>query len=454
MHGAVSVEPNPLALRSADLQRLRIFALVWASQVLSAFGSGLTGFALGVMVYQQTRSVTAFSLLGLSTTLPGIFFSPLAGALVDRWDRRSALVVSDVGAGLCTLGIVILLSFDVHALWPICLLLAVSSLFGSLQWPAYSAAVTALIPKRHFDRASGIVQLGTAVSQILAPLTAGALLAIVKISSILWLDLATCAGAVSVLLLVHIPFGRGQAKAAPRSSLFAEAAAGWSYIRDRSGLLSLLAFLGVINLAAGFSQALVPPMVLAFGTEAELGLVLAVASVGLLGGSLVMSLFGGPRKRARGVLTFGLLYGFCYCALGLRPAVWLIAAAFGGLLFMVPLINGCSQAIWQVKVPLELQGRVFAVRRIIAQASQPLALLAAGPLADGLFAGLLAPGGALAGSAGRLIGTGPGRGIGLLLSFIGFFVVSSALGGQMSSRLRRVELEIPDALRDESSVLR
>lgn len=445
MNGAESVAPGAVLL--AD-PRLKTFALVWVSQLLSAFGSGLTGFALGVMVYQQTGSVTTFSLLGMSTVLPGILFSPLAGALVDRWDQRWSLIVSDVGAGLCTLVIVTLLAFGVRAIWPLCLLLAVSSLFASLQWPAYSAAVTVLIPKRHFDRASGMVQLGIAASQILAPLTAGALIAGVGVSSILWLDLSSCAVAVAVLLAVRIPGGGEGALPAPRSSLLREAAAGWSYIRCRSGLLALLAFLGVINLAAGFSQALVPPMVLSFGTEAELGIVLAAASAGLLGGSLVMSLFGGPRNRARGVLTFGLFYGLCYCALGLRPSAWPTAAAFGALLFMVPLINGCSQAIWQAKVPLELQGRVFAVRRMIAQASQPLALLLAGPLADGLFTGMLASGGPLAGSAGRLIGTGPGRGIGLLLFLIGLLVVSSALGGRTSSRLRRVELEIPDAVRD------
>lgn len=76
----------------------RSFLVIWFGQLVSLTGSGLTGFALGVWVYQRTGSVTQFALISLFTALPGIVFSPLAGALVDRWDRRWAMILSDAGA--------------------------------------------------------------------------------------------------------------------------------------------------------------------------------------------------------------------------------------------------------------------------------------------------------------------------------------------------------------------
>ena len=428
---------------------VKIFSLIWLTQVVSLFGSGLSGFALGILAYRKTHSVTAFAFMTLSLVLPGILFSPLAGALVDRWNRRWALILSDAGAGLCTLAIAVLLAFDTHALWPIYGLLAVSSLFDALQWPAYSAAVTELIPKRHFGRASGMIQFGAAAGQILAPLVAGFLVNKIEIYAILLIDLATCVFAVVTLLSLRVRLGVSETSGGTAiSSLLSEARRGWTYIWERPGLLGLLLFLAVINLAAGFSQALVAPLVLSFSSEAKLGMVLAVAGGGLLAGSLAMSVFGGPRRRMQGVLGFGLLYGLFYFALGLRSAAWLIAAAYAGLLFMVPLINGCSQAIWQIKVPLGLQGRVFAVRRMVAQSSLPLALLVAGPLADRFFAPLLTSHGPLTGSVGRLIGIGPGRGIGLLLIVLSVLVILAALIGLMAPHLRRVEQEVPDAICD------
>src|SRR5512142_2579964 len=87
----------------------RSFFTIWFGQSISLIGSGLTGFALGIWVYQRTGSVTEFALISLFTTLPAIVFSPMAGALVDRWDRRRAMILSDSGAGACTLTIALLL---------------------------------------------------------------------------------------------------------------------------------------------------------------------------------------------------------------------------------------------------------------------------------------------------------------------------------------------------------
>jgi hypothetical protein len=122
-----------------------------------------------------------------------------------------------------------------------------------------------------------------------------------------------------------------------------------------------------------------------------------------------------------------------------------------GLMAVVPIVNGTSQALWQTKVPLELQGRVFSTRRMIAQIATPVAFVSAGPLADRVFEPLLAEGGSLAGSLGQVFGTGPGRGSALLVTLTGLAVVVLAMVGWLVPSIRDIEVDIPDAVPDTVS---
>ncbi|HJX27974.1 MAG TPA: MFS transporter, partial [Thermoanaerobaculia bacterium] len=230
--------------------------------------------------------------------------------------------------------------------------------------------------------------------------------------------------------------------------LLAEAALGWTFIRERPGLLSLLLYFAMVNLVFSIATVLVTPLVLSFASSRVLASVLAASSAGLLAGSVVMTVTGGPRPRIHGVLAFGFLFGAAPLMAGLRPDPLLISVALFLLMFGAPIINGSSQAIWQVKVPTGLQGRVFAVRRLIAQFTAPLGFLSAGPLADRVFQPLLDEGGALAGSVGRVLGVGPGRGIGLIYVTLAVLPLLFSLWGYAQPSVQRVEAELPDAIRD------
>jgi DHA3 family macrolide efflux protein-like MFS transporter len=423
------------------------FLAVWAGQVVSALGSGLTGFALGVWVYQRTGSATRFALIALVTTVPGILLSPFAGVLVDRWDRRRAMILSDVGAGCASLILALLFWYGRLELWHIYLLLALSSAFGSLQWPAFSAATTLLVPREHLGRAAGLTQMGQAASSLLAPVLAGTLVVRIGLEGVVLIDFATFLVAMATLLSVHVPRVETTVEGlAARGSLLREALSGWLYIRQRPGLLSLLGLIAATNFSVGMMQVLVTPMVLSFASAAVLGLVLSVAGFGMFAGSLLISVWGGPSRRISGVLGFLLLQGAILVIGGLRPSAPLIAAAGFVFLFTTPIILGCSQVLWQSKVAPDLQGRVFAVRRMVAWSTLPLSYLVAGPLADRVFEPLLAPNGPLAGSVGRLIGVGKGRGIALLLMVLGLLVIMTVAVFSRHSRLRRLESELPDVL--------
>ena len=435
---------------------MTIFYIVWLGQVISLVGSGLTSFALGVWVFQRTGSITQFALIGLFTVLPRVLLSPLIGPLVDRWDRRWAMILSDTGAGLSTLTIVLLLYGGRLEIWHIYLLAAVSAAFGTVQWPAYMASTTLLVPKGNLGRANGMSQFGQAASEILAPALAGALLLTIGLGGIILIDFASFLFAVVTLLIVRFPKPQTTTSAEGKpgeGSWWHEITYGWNYITARRGLLGLLIFLATVNFMWGMVGALITPMILGFTSSHMLGVIISVAGAGMLVGSLAMSIWGGPKRRIYGVLNFELLSGVCFMLIGLRPAFWSVMLGVFGAHATIAIIYGSNQAIWQSKVAPDVQGRVFATQQMIARAATPLAFLLAGPLAERFFEPLLTASGPLAAGVGGIIGTGAGRGIGLLFILMGVAKIVVSLGAYLNPSIRYVEDELPDVVVEGSGAL-
>jgi MFS family permease len=408
---------------------MQVFSIIWFGQLVSTLGSGMTSFALGVWIYQETGSTTLFAFNLLAYALPNLFVAPFTGALVDRLDRRWMMILSDTGAGLSTLSVALLFFTGRLEVWHIYIATAVNASFSTIQWPAYSAATTLLVPKAQLGRASGMVQIGEAMSQLISPAVAGALLVRAGLQGVVLVDFATYLFAVFTLLLVRIPSPGVSAEGQEgRGSLLKEALYGWNYITARSGLFGLLLVFAVFNFLTGLTNPLVAPMILDMTSPEVLGYLASIVGIGMLAGTLVMSAWGGPKRRIHGVLGFLMLSGLFTALFGLRPSIPLIAVAGFGLMFTMPIINGSSQAIWQSKVAPDLQGRVFSVR---------------------VFKPLLTQDGALAGSVGRVVGVGPGRGTGLLFIVIGLLSALAALSGYFNPRVRLVEDELPDAIQDE-----
>jgi MFS family permease len=239
---------------------------------------------------------------------------------------------------------------------------------------------------------------------------------------------------------------RSEAGRQGQGSIWKEALFGWTYIYARAGLLGLLLIFAAFNFVTGLIEPLIMPLILDMTSADVLGILLSIVGLGMLLGTLVMSAWGGPKRRIHGVLGFLMLSGFFTSLLGISPLIPVMAAAGFGLMFSMPIINGSSQAIWQSKVDADVQGRVFAVRRMIAWSMMPLAYIVAGPLADRLFRPLLVEGGALADSVGQLIGVGPGRGTGFMFIVVGAISIIVAALGYLNPRVRNVEDELPDAI--------
>jgi len=452
-------EPRP-PLREA-VRELRPFLVIWAGQLVSALGSGLTAFAVPVAVYQHTRSPEKLGLLMLAWILPSLLLSPIAGTLVDRWDRRRVLVAADTGQALLTLAMAALVLNGYFEVWYLFLTSVAASLIAAFQEPAFAASITALVPRRHFGRAVSLMQLLGPVSMIVAPLLGGALLVAIGLGGIMVVDAVSYLGAITGLLLVaiprHAPAPAEAVAGEPGPRWLAgfrrfgrEAAAGYRFLRSHPGLFGLVVLFGLANFWGGFISPLMAPMILAFTRPVQLATVQAAVGFGAVLGGVAVGVWGGPRRRIAGVLGSLVAGGLCTLAMGARPSLPLIGAAVFAWALTAPVLNASSSAVWMSKTPQALLGRVFAARRMISMGAMPLAVLMAGPLAQRVFEPMLVPGGALAGSVGTVIGVGPGRGIALMFLLIGALMTLTALGGWLVPSIRNVERDVPDAAPPET----
>jgi hypothetical protein len=430
----------------------RSFVVLWSGQFASLTGSGVSGFALGVYAYQLSGSVTVLGLIYALAYLPMILVSPFAGSLVDRWGPRKAMTVSVVAAALIMLGLAGLLASGAFVVWHLFVVVSLLSVVSALQLPAFESTVPRLVPQRHLGRANGMRMLAMATSQVLAPVAAGFLLLAVGIDGIILIDCASYAFALLGLAIVRIPHTGGERSTAggPRS-LLADFAEAWHYVAARRGLVSLMLFLGALNFFAGFADLLITPLVLAFASPDALGTVISVGGLGMIGASLAVSAWGGPKHRVRGVLGFSVVIGLAMVLGSLRPDVVLITAGAAVLLGALAVVVSSNQAIWQTKVEPAMLGRTMALLNMVASAPQLVAYCTAGVLTDLVFQPLVGRDEVASPVFAALVGTGPGRGIALLLMVMGVLIIGVVALAWSDPRLRRLEEELPD-MTDETAM--
>lgn len=434
---------------SPRLTGLPGFVLVWAGQLISLLATSMTQFALTIWVFEKTHSATALGLMQVFYITPFLLISPVAGVLVDRSDRKLMMMISDLSAGLGTLALLSLQALGWLEIWHLYAFAILAGLGNAFQWPAYSAAITTLVPKEHYGRANGLMGLLEAGPAVFAPLLAGALLPVIGLTGIMSLDAATFLLAIAALLVVHVPppprTAAGQQ--ARRGGLLSEAGYGFRYIFQRPSLLGLQLVFFAGNLAGGIIFTLLAPMVLTRtgDSESALGIVQSAGAIGGLAGGLIMSVWGGTKRRVHGVLLGHILTGlFGNLLLGLGRDVpgWAVPLFIGAL--FIPWINGSNQAIWQAKVAPDVQGRVFTARRLIAWITNPLSPIIGGTLADYVLEPAMRSSSGLANAFGWLVGTGPGAGMALLITACAFITVAAGVAGYLTPAVRLAEDRLPD----------
>jgi DHA3 family macrolide efflux protein-like MFS transporter len=427
-------------------QGLRAFLIIWIGQLVSLIGSQLTGFALGVWVYDQTKSVLMLALTQIAFSVPHVVLSPLAGVLADRWDRRTVMILSDLGSGLAVLSAALLSLTNHLQPWMVIPINLWMASFISLMWPAYTASITLLVPKEQYGRANGFVQMGEALTQIAGPALAGLLYVSIHLGKMALIDFATYFfSGVLLILFVRIPSPPHTEEGhQAKGSVWQEIRFGWQYITARRGLFSLLLYFLALNFLAGVMNPLFTPLILDNWEPNVLGYLSTIMGIGMLVGTVVMSAWGGGRRKVYTLLAAGAIGAVFLTAVGLRISIPLIAVCGFGFMLTLPFLNASSQAIWQAKVAPDVQGRVFALRRTIAWSSQIVAPLLAAPLADYVFKPAMTEGGPLALVLGPVVGVGANHGIGILVSFLGFLSLLVCVAAFFNPDIRNVEVDLPD----------
>lgn len=413
------------------------FLLLWSGGFISAIGSGLTSFGLGVYVFAQTGKASATALVMLLAFLPTILLSAFAGVLADRYDRRLLMVLGD---GLSAIGLVFILVCLLRgeaALWQICVGVTMSSVFSSLLEPAYKATITDLLTAEQYTKASGLVQVSGSAKYLISPVLAGFLLTVSDIRLLLVIDICTLA--VTILATLAVRRGLHAQKSEQAVSLLSAFRDGWQLIAQNKGVFTLVWMGTAVTFCLGFIQTLSGPLVLAFADSAVLGTIETVAASGMLVTSVLLGFVPMKNSYTRRLSVSLFFAGLFMAAFGLRENVVLIGAA--GFLFfaMLPFANASMDYLLRTNIDNAFQGRAWGLIGVISQLGYVAAYALSGLLADYLFTPLLLQGGILAGSVGKIMGTGSGRGTGLLIVAAGFLLCLTAIAVYRSKTIRTLE---------------
>jgi DHA3 family macrolide efflux protein-like MFS transporter len=410
----------------ARLAFSRNFLLIWIGQLISSVGSGLSSFAVSIWILRTTGSTIQFAMTFVVSAIPGIIAALIAGALVDRWDRRQSMIICDFLSAMNMLALAGLSVTGHLAIWQIYVGVGLSSVFATFRSPAFFASIPLVAEQGDLPRVNGAVQSGNAIAGIVGPLLAGALISLISFGGVLIVDATTFLVSLITLVLARIPRPH-PTPIEKHGGVLREAAMGWRYVRERSGLRGLLMFYVANEFVFAVASVLIAPLLLSFSSPAMVGVQYAISSGGLLLGGLALTAFGGPQKRIQGVLAFSGVAGLCLAGHGLWPSFILITATGFFFFLMLPVISASESSLWQSKVPAILQGRCFAIQLLLSHSATAIGYFLSGPLSEYVFEPLLDKGGLLTDSVGRVIGVGPGRGVGLMFILLGTFMTLVAV---------------------------
>ncbi len=422
----------------------KTFLIICFGQLISIFGTTMTQFALGIWVFQKTGEAGAYAVLGAVYLGIMILFGPFSGILVDRWNRKLVLIISDLMAGVLTILIFLLFHFDKMEVIYLFIITGITGVFSSFQWIAFSTTIPLLVKTQNLTRANSVLGLVESLATIIAPISAAILLPVVNISGILIIDIITFILAVSGLFLIAVP-NNIQDDQSRTNSYLSDFTSGWKYLLKKKDLVILQLYLFSSNFFSGLIQGVLFPMILIYTNNDELivGQVGSALGLGALAGGILISIWGGPKNLIKGTLIglfLGHIAGLLLLGNGNTIYTWIIGAFI--LTLFSPLASNCVQSIWQKKVETTMQGRVFGIRRLISGPATPLGMITGGFLADKIFEPYMQSNDLFKFIFGRIVGTSHGSGMSLVILLAAIFGSITVSSGFMSKRLMNIEKNI------------
>ena len=410
-------------------QGLHSFILLWATQSFSELGSSMTSYALVIWAYQQTGSALTSALLTVCSYAPYVLLSIFAGALSDRWDKKRTMLVCDSLAAVSTLLVFFLLGTGRLEIWHLYLINGFNGLMNTIQQPSSDVAVSLLTPKEQYQRAGGMRSFSNSLITILSPVIATAIFSLFGMTAVIAFDFLTF-GIAFITLAFFIPIPAVKVSAGKAQETVLQAAGkGLQFLTRNKGIFYLILFLSAINLTASMYNAALPAMLLSRngGSEAALGLVNACSGIANVAGSLIASFASKPKSRVR-VITNSLLFSMStenfLLALGHSTPVWCLGALLGWL--FIPIMNTNMDVLLRTHIPVELQGRVYAIRNTFQFFTIPIGYFLGGICVDKVFEPYMSQKAADS-LPGLLFGTGKGSGAAMLFLILGFIGVITCL---------------------------
>jgi MFS transporter, DHA3 family, macrolide efflux protein len=365
------------------------FFTIWSGQAFSLFGSALVQFALIWWLTQRSGSATILALATFVGMLPQVVLGPFAGALVDRWNRRLIMIVADVAIAVFSLFLAYLFITAKVQIWHVYIVMAIRALGGAFHFPAMSASTPLMVPKEQLTRINGLNQALQGVNSLVAPPVGAFLLSVLPTQGILLIDVGTALLAIVPLLFISIPQPQKQTELqehAGKPSLFQDIRDAFTYIRSLSGFTAIVFMALFLNFLLVPTIALTPLLITEhFGKGAiELGWMESVMGVGIIVGGILLSIWGGFKKKIVTSLTGIVGLGVAVILIGFAPSklFWLALAGSTVMGLMLPMANGPMGALFQAVVRPDMQGRVMSLLHSGATGMAPLGLLIAGPFAD------------------------------------------------------------------------
>lgn len=415
--------------------------------MISTIGTRMTVFAITLWAWELTGSATALALIGFFYFAASISIAPFAGVIVDRSNRKRLIILGDTVAGLSTVAILLLHLAGNLEIWHIYLVAILNGLCSQVQTLAYSVSIPMLVPKQHYTRAISMGSVLSYGAAIIGPALAGVLYSLIGFTGILLIDLTSFIVGISTIFAVHIPQPViSEAGRQSPTGIFPELAFGFRYIFARKSLLALLLLASFFGFAHDIGDSLYSPMILArTNSNAQvLASLQAAAGVGGVTGGILLSVWGGHKRRIHSLLLGMVGAGVSKIIFGLAqiPLIWIPAQFCSS--FNFPAISSSDRAIWLTKVEPDLQGKVLATHTLISGFSPAIGRLLAGPLADYIFEPAMKPDGNLAAIFGGMFGSGSGAGMALLYVICALGMLSVGLVGYAFPLLRDVENIVPD----------
>lgn len=412
-----------------ERKKMQRFIIIWIGQFISILGSAISSFGLSIWIIYETGSAMSFAMSFLCNILPAIILSPFSGSFADRKERKKIIIITDsLDAVLKVILIGLFLSKSIQ-IWIVYLIIFISSSLSTFQGPAFNASIPMIVPEKYLNKANGMLQFSQAAQSLLAPILAGGLYIIIGLNGLLIIDFISFFFAIATIGTSNIPQpniekeNKSILNIAIKDFKFA-----WNYLKQKEGIITLLFSFALLNFIVNITMVLLAPLVLVNYNSAIYGLIESTIGLAMLGGGILATLSPNVEKKVKIIF---LILAICSSGLMISgwSSIWQVIDIGLFIFFLpIPYVNALFQSILQINIASEVLGRVGALVNAILKMAIPLACIMAGGLADNIFEPFMNSNKTIVVSfIGKLIGTGDGRGIGLIFILCGILLSATCI---------------------------